>query len=239
MTEYWVSHSKHWCELCKCWLNDTPASRAHHEQGIGHKTAVQKKLREMRKKADDEKKEAADTKRALAGIEKAAEKAYQRDMQAQDDAAPPLPPPSHPPPQLGSWEKQAGSEYLYNSTLRWYYDVKTGFYYGGEPCAWTKDPPIPKAALYENVKPAVATKKTVIRPSKPHPQSLVGGYTAPVEGRVARGAVSGQPAKAGSKRAREEPPSGAVSAEEAEEVRKREEARKRVQARTAAAFGLR
>jgi WW domain-binding protein 4 len=80
MTEYWVSHSKHWCELCKCWLNDTPASRAHHERGSGHKLAVQRKLREMRIKGEIQKKETERTEQQLEKIDKAAEEAYREDV---------------------------------------------------------------------------------------------------------------------------------------------------------------
>jgi WW domain-binding protein 4 len=80
MTEYWVSHSKHWCELCKCWLNDTPESRAHHERGSGHKLAVQRKLREMRIKAENEKKETERTQQQLERIDKAADEAYRKDV---------------------------------------------------------------------------------------------------------------------------------------------------------------
>jgi hypothetical protein len=33
----WKSNKMHWCDVCKCWLNDTKAAIAHHEQGMGHK----------------------------------------------------------------------------------------------------------------------------------------------------------------------------------------------------------
>ena len=63
--------------------------------------------------------------------------------------APPLPPPAQPPPQLGKWERTDHSAYLYNSALRWYYDDKSGFYYGGEPPEWTSSPKIPEAAKFK------------------------------------------------------------------------------------------
>lgn len=31
---------------------------------------------------------------------------------------------------------------------RWYFDVKTSYYYGGEPVAWTQQPGIPSAAMF-------------------------------------------------------------------------------------------
>jgi WW domain-binding protein 4 len=80
MTEYWVSQAKFWCELCKCWLPDTQQARANHEKGSGHKIAVQRKLREMRKKAEQEKEEEDRTKKELKRIEKGAAKAYAKDQ---------------------------------------------------------------------------------------------------------------------------------------------------------------
>lgn len=80
MTEYWVSNAKHWCDVCKCWMNDTVSSRAHHEKGSGHKINVQRKLREMRQKAEQEKKEEARNQAELDRIEKAADRAYQKDV---------------------------------------------------------------------------------------------------------------------------------------------------------------
>lgn len=67
----------------------------------------------------------------------------------QDSDAPPLPPPAQPPPQLGKWERTEHSAYLYNATLRYYYDDKTGFYYGGDPAEWTTSPKIPDAAKFK------------------------------------------------------------------------------------------
>lgn len=80
MTEFWVSQAKYWCDLCKCWMNDTPAARLAHERGSGHKIAVQRKLRENRIKAEREKKEEEKNKQELGKIEKAAELAYQKDI---------------------------------------------------------------------------------------------------------------------------------------------------------------
>lgn len=71
----------------------------------------------------------------------------------QDAEAPPMPPPAQPPPQFGSWDKVATSPYLFNAALNWYYDGKTGFYYGGEPPAWTQAPAIPQGARYESLAP--------------------------------------------------------------------------------------
>lgn len=62
-----------------------------------------------------------------------------------------MPPPAQPPPQFGSWKVVDTSPYLFNAALQWYYDKQTGFYYGGDPPAWTQAPAIPQGALYESL----------------------------------------------------------------------------------------
>lgn len=49
MTEYWVSQPKHWCEYCRCWIQNNPGSILHHEQGTRHKEQVELKLAQIRK----------------------------------------------------------------------------------------------------------------------------------------------------------------------------------------------
>lgn len=72
----------------------------------------------------------------------------------QDDVAAPLPPPAHPPPQFGSWERTDASPYWYNKQLQWYFDDKSNFYYGGEPPGWTQNPAIPDGAKYDKLSDA-------------------------------------------------------------------------------------
>lgn len=38
----WKSHKMHWCDVCRCWLNDTKAAIAHHEAGMGHTANLQR-----------------------------------------------------------------------------------------------------------------------------------------------------------------------------------------------------
>ena len=75
-----MSNAKYWCELCKCWLPDTVQARTNHENGSGHKIAMQRKLREMRLKADREKQEEEKNKKELQRIEQAAGQAYEKDV---------------------------------------------------------------------------------------------------------------------------------------------------------------
>ena len=93
----------------------------------------------MRQGAEAQKKEAAQAKSAIKSIEAEAAEQYARDpaaAKAQREA------------MNGTWEADAGSGYLYNAVQRWYYDVGTSMYYGGEPAAWTSDPAIPTSARY-------------------------------------------------------------------------------------------
>ena len=40
--QFWKSHAMHWCEYCKVWMNDNPATKATHENGLKHKENVSK-----------------------------------------------------------------------------------------------------------------------------------------------------------------------------------------------------
>jgi hypothetical protein len=54
------------------------------------------------------------------------------------------------------------SPYLFNKQLKFYYDEKTGFYYGGDPPEWVQNPKIPDGAKYENL---MKGKIAGVRPS--------------------------------------------------------------------------
>eukprot|EP00891_Asterochloris_glomerata_P003314 jgi/Astpho2/3314/gw1.00054.114.1_t len=67
----------HWCEYCKVWMNDNPATKATHENGLKHKENVSKRLRDMRKKQDADKKGEILAKQSMASIETAAKAQYE------------------------------------------------------------------------------------------------------------------------------------------------------------------
>ena len=104
-------------------------------------------------------------------------------------------------------EFQSGSGYYYNAVHKWYYDLASRMYYGGDPPDWTNSPPIPNESLYvdENnnidgggdlattaattttTAKATVTSRTIVPGSKivhAHPLAGVGGYQMPEVGRI-------------------------------------------------------
>lgn len=41
-TQFWKSNPMHWCDVCKCWMNDSKAARQNHERGMGHKANLER-----------------------------------------------------------------------------------------------------------------------------------------------------------------------------------------------------
>ncbi|KAG8468228.1 hypothetical protein KFE25_013311 [Diacronema lutheri] len=76
MTTYWVSQGKHWCKICKLWIQPDKQSIFNHEQGKKHKEAEAEHLKETRKASRAERKEADELQSQLAAIEKAALEQY-------------------------------------------------------------------------------------------------------------------------------------------------------------------
>ncbi|KAG2426298.1 hypothetical protein HXX76_013055 [Chlamydomonas incerta] len=140
MTEAWKSNAMYWCDVCKCWLNDTKAARLNHERGAGHQAKLEKKLLDMHKKAERDEHAKQVNEIAMSKIEAAAKKQYALDKKAAEAAA---------AAEAGQWTWDKGSGYYYNETHRWYYDPKTRWYYGGEPApAWSQAPPLPTSAMF-------------------------------------------------------------------------------------------
>ncbi|GLC33440.1 hypothetical protein PLESTB_000075900 [Pleodorina starrii] len=143
MTEYWKSNAMHWCDICKCWMNDTKAARMNHERGAQHQAKLATKLRDMAKKADDEVKAKSANEAAMSKIEAAARKQYEQDRKAAEEAR------KAAEEAAGSWTWDAGCSYYYNAAHRWYYDPKTQWYYGGEPTPeWSQSPPLPADSMF-------------------------------------------------------------------------------------------
>ncbi|KAL3138161.1 hypothetical protein ABBQ38_005388 [Trebouxia sp. C0009 RCD-2024] len=244
-----------WCDYCKVWMNDNPATKATHENGLKHKDMVARKLRQMRQKQDQEKRDLVESQRSMSSIEAAAQRQYQADLKAAEESK---------RQRLGEWVKDEGSGYHYNAAHRWYYDTATSMYYGGEPATWTKVPDLPDDAKYEAMAaPAAVTgpggqdmgpstsgrlagaPQGVKRKSTAaHPLTDIGGYKMPTTGRI--GGAKGIGASAAGVTKRKGQPttvtasksSKPVSKEEADAIAAREAAKRRVQQRTLSTFGL-
>lgn len=80
MTEYWVSQGNKWCDFCKIYLSNNPASIKNHELGQRHKDNVAKRLADMRKEKAAKEKEEKEAVRLLEQIEVKAKRSYQKDM---------------------------------------------------------------------------------------------------------------------------------------------------------------
>eukprot|EP00798_Chlamydomonas_sp_ICE-L_P014528 gene14528-20559_t len=129
LAPFWKSNKMHWCEVCRCWMNDSKASIQNHERA---------KLRDMSKKMDQDKRDAARAEQAHQTIEEKARKQFEEDLKAQQAAT----------ASTGTWVWEEESKYYYHAIHRWYYDPTTEFYYGGEPAAWSKVPAVPATARF-------------------------------------------------------------------------------------------
>ena len=47
----WKSNPMHWCDLCKCWMNDTKAARLNHERGAKHQDNLARSKWQSRRRA--------------------------------------------------------------------------------------------------------------------------------------------------------------------------------------------
>lgn len=56
MTTFWVSRGKHWCKLCKIWIQPDQQSILNHERGKKHKEIEEEHLKQTRKQSREDKK---------------------------------------------------------------------------------------------------------------------------------------------------------------------------------------
>eukprot|EP00890_Picochlorum_soloecismus_P003232 jgi/Picsp_1/390/NSC_00388-R1_ww domain-binding protein len=249
-------------------MADNPQTRAIHEQGLKHKDNVARRewcltwnyrvayaqlvtsLRELREKSKEEQRKKEYTEKSLKSIEEAASRKYEEDRKALETSK-------------GSWIFQKDSGYFYNAMIRWYYDEKSGMYYGGDPPDWTSSPPIPSSSLFgageskevgreEAIETAVENKgfrkyPKGMKVKHSHPLAGIGGYQMPTTGSFggATGIVadSKQETKTlgkrkGAGKTERSEKDAKMSKQEKEALERREAARKRVQERTMQAFGL-
>ncbi|XP_075260961.1 uncharacterized protein LOC142352313 [Convolutriloba macropyga] len=80
MSEAWKSTPRKYCDFCKCWIADNKISVSIHENGKGHKAAVQKKITSSHKASVRKEKEEIQAQKLFRIMEKNAKEAYKRDM---------------------------------------------------------------------------------------------------------------------------------------------------------------
>ncbi|GAB4837967.1 hypothetical protein Ancab_027495 [Ancistrocladus abbreviatus] len=248
MTEYWVSQGNKWCDFCKIFISNNPATIRNHELGQRHKDNVAKRLSDMRKDKAAKDKQEKEAVRALEQIEAKARRSYQKDIASFQDARQ-----SHAPSALDdkeggpAWEYDSRSGYYHDPCTGIYYDPNSGFYYSDILGNWVtqeeafasipsggskqKEPlKNPSASLTGN---AAEKKGAVKSQSVAAPGPIVSEPLHPM--RSVKGAASSV-AVGKRKRSNEKPK--AVSAEEAAALKAREAARKRVEEREKNLLGL-
>ncbi|CAG0883995.1 unnamed protein product [Cyprideis torosa] len=147
MSEYWVSQQRRFCEFCNCWMADNKISIQLHEGGKRHKDAVEKKLRDMRKKNRKEDKEKASFEAHMARIEEEALAKAERDVASNPSLAsaygagppPPREKPSapQPPPDEGGEDQKAPAASVVVEERRGWFEVKHEE--GGQIYYWNTD----------------------------------------------------------------------------------------------------
>lgn len=155
------------------------------------------------------------------------------------------------------------SGYFYNAVVRWYYDEKSGMYYGGDPPDWTYSPPIASSSLFGAEETEIdkndAMEKAVekkgfskypkgMKVTHSHPLAGIGGYQMPMTGSFGGATEKVASSKQeetknlgkrkGAGKSEELGKGSKISKKEKEALERREAARKRVQERTMQAFGL-
>uniref|UniRef100_A0A8C4Q028 Matrin-type domain-containing protein n=1 Tax=Eptatretus burgeri TaxID=7764 RepID=A0A8C4Q028_EPTBU len=80
-SEFWKSQPRKFCDFCKCWFGDNKASIDFHERGKNHQENVKRKLDEIRRRGTEQAKQKATREQDFAFMEKAAEAAYQKDLE--------------------------------------------------------------------------------------------------------------------------------------------------------------
>ncbi|CAG9578853.1 unnamed protein product [Danaus chrysippus] len=84
-TTYWKSQDRKYCEFCKCWLADNKVSISFHENGKRHKESLKKHLSDLSKRSAKEFKQNQKMEDDIKEMEKAAMKAYAKDIQNNAD----------------------------------------------------------------------------------------------------------------------------------------------------------
>ncbi|XAR59473.1 hypothetical protein NMG60_11015319 [Bertholletia excelsa] len=253
MTEYWVSQGNKWCDLCKIYISNNPASIRNHELGQRHKDNVAKRLTSMRQEKVAKEKQEKEAARALEQIEAKAKRSYQKDVSAFQQARN-----SNANALFGQedgqgiavsgeeWEYDSSSGYYYNQSNGCYYDPNSGFYYTDALGRWvtreealnasqSSSDPTQKKPLLASDGGLLSDKKSASKSQNEvaPPGRVVSASLNPT--RSVKGAPSSLTVN---KRKRQDEKPKAVSEAEAAAIKAREAARKRVEEREKSLLGL-
>eukprot|EP00039_Didymoeca_costata_P030280 m.28756 g.28756 ORF g.28756 m.28756 type:complete len:310 (-) comp8031_c0_seq1:1367-2296(-) len=80
MTERWKSIGKRWCKLCNCFYTDNKPGIEGHENGMRHKNAVQRRIREVQKMGSQKQYEKQETQTLIRQIEMEAMNSMKKDL---------------------------------------------------------------------------------------------------------------------------------------------------------------
>ncbi|XP_030450102.1 zinc finger protein ZOP1 [Syzygium oleosum] len=250
MTEYWVSQGNKWCDFCKIFLSNNPATIRNHELGQRHKDNVAKKLNDMRKEKAAKDKELKEAARAIEQIEAKAKRSYQKDVanlqEAKETNARVL------DVQAGGeeeWEHDSSSGYYYSQSNGLYYDPKSGFYYSDAIGNWVPQEEAYKAVQAPgNPKHGKPVSGKLASSSKGIQDSQKGGMAkpqnVPAPGPVVSKSlnpmrtVKGAASSFAVKRKRQDEKPKAISKEEEAALKAREAAKRRVEEREKPLLGL-
>ncbi|KAA8545915.1 hypothetical protein F0562_020634 [Nyssa sinensis] len=255
MTEYWVSQGNKWCDFCKIFISNNPASIRNHELGQRHKDNVSKKLTTMRQDKVAKEKEEKEAARALEQIEAKAKRSYQKDVAtfqearesnahaliAQEDGRGTA---KGSVISGGEWEYDSASGYYYNQSNGCHYDPNSGFYYTDALGKWVTQE---EAFAASQVSSESKQKNTILKKplSSSDNKGDVKRQSGPPPGRVVSASLNPMRSTKGApssltvnKRKRPAEKPKVVSEEEAAAQKAREAARKRVEDREKSLLGL-
>ncbi|KAL0365434.1 UNVERIFIED_CONTAM: Zinc finger protein ZOP1 [Sesamum angustifolium] len=227
MTEYWVSQGNKWCDTCKIYISNNPASIRNHELGQRHKDNVAKRLNTMREEKAAKEKEQKQASRLLEQIEAKAKRSYEKDLatfrEARETNAQAL---------IAEDSNQGTADGSTMSGGKWVTqeEALAAFQVSSGPIQ--KKPSLGKPPSASGNRPGGETKSASTSESGPPPGRVVSTPLNPL--RPVKGATSSVAVKR--KRPDEKPK--AMSKEEEAALKAREAARKRVEEREKPLLGL-
>lgn len=245
MTEYWVSQGNKWCDFCKIYIANNPASIRTHEFGQRHKDNVAKKLADIRKENASKEKEKQQALKDMERIEAQARRRYQKDLVAKERITASSASATTTEVQApGEWMLDQTSGYFYNAITGYYHDPNSGLYYNEHLGKWTSR----EEAFRESVagahvpeqKVCVATEQRLLGARAKEASSIeIPGpvlQASKFKGISSKGVASS--VEVGKRKRQEKSESLSKGKDEVDALKAREAAKKRTQEREKGLMGL-